>query len=359
MSCSIFNSAPFQTISFGHASNTGEAIQVLVVKGTWTLSSGRLATTQNQTPIHMRDETIALQDLNLEPVQRQSLAGREQDLWLRYESDLVPPKPCFDLIVNAWAQDKGQPFFEILCGVLFQARSLAGLVARAPRAWGYGVLTPAIKSAGAPVSKVPVFNVFAFGGPANRRAVAAGQNHPPAAKPKQWPANQDGMGYCTNPIKAVGVSLPWLEAPDHPISHWKDRPPVAALGHLSRADQPRLALQGSMDKSSRTLPDFDPRHFNAAPPALQLTQKPKPGDKVELINLSRDGYCAFTFPGLRLRAMGEERGGRRLAPVDLRWDTLLVEPEQDSATLVWRAELPDPARKLASITLMVDTGAAA
>ncbi|MCL1961068.1 MAG: DUF2169 domain-containing protein [Desulfovibrionaceae bacterium] len=357
MSCSIFNSAPFQAISFSHESPAGQMVQILLVKGTWALSSGRLAPPQRQAPIWMRDETVALGALDLDPVQRQVIAGREGQAWLRYESDLVPPKPRFDLIINAWVQRKGRTFFELPGAVDFQGQRLLSLNAFAPRIWGSGVLSPIIKAAKAPVAKVPAFNVFAFGGPANRAVAAGSGAQKPVAERKHWPANQDGMGYCTEAMGVAGVALPWLETPGRPIRQWNDRPPVAALGHASRADQPRRALQGTVNKESSALPaDFDPRYYNAAPPELQLLQRPRPGDKVELLNLSRDGHCAFGFPSVTLQAMGEERGGRRHAPAPLHWDTLLIEPEEDRACLVWRAQLADPGRKLAGFTLMIEPG---
>lgn len=355
MSCSIFNSVPFQAATFPHEWRAGEVVQILVVKGTWSLSSGRMAPPHRQVPIHPIDETVTLENLTLEPVQRQFLAGREKDTWLRYESDLTPPKPQFDLIVNAWVQHKEQRFHQMPFSVDLNGQRLLHQVALAPRIWSHGVLGPVIKEAAAPVSKVPAFNVFAFGGPANRSAIATRNAERPTGV-GSWPANQDGMGYCTEAILAAGVALPWLEMPDHRISQWHDRPLTAALGHVSRADQPRQALQGTSDDRGKLPADFDRRSFNAAPTSLQLARSPKPGDRVTLSNLSRDGHCTFAFPQLTLWAMGEKRAGQRVSPVQLLWDTLLLEPEADRASIVWRAAIEDPEGSLASITLSTEPG---
>lgn len=356
MSCSIVNSAPFQATTFLHEQYSGEAVQILVVKGTWFLSSGHFTPPHLQAPINVNDETVKLEDLDLEPVQRQAIAGREADTWLRYESDLIPPKPRFDLIINAWVQNRNQRFLKMPFTVNFNDQQLVHWVALAPRIWSHGVLGPVIKDATTLVSKVPAFNVFAFGGPANRTTTPVPHEREPV-ETDTWPANQDGMGYCTDAIRAAGVALPWLEAPNHLISQWRNRPLPAALGHISRADSPRCISRGTSGGNKGKPPtDFDPVSLNAAPPSLQLMRLPTPGDRVRLLNLNRSGECTFKFPQLTLSAMGESRTGKRLPPVQLRWDTLLLEPEEDRASIVWRAAVGDPGGSLACITLTAECG---
>jgi hypothetical protein len=363
MTCLIFNSAPFHARSFPHETPDGEQLEVLVVKGTWKLSSGRLAPLEEQAPIRMLDETLKLGELELEAVQKQAISGRENDQWLRYETDFSPPKPNFDLIVNAWVQSKGKRFLRQSCTIEFRGKKLFSLIAHAPRIWANGLLMPVIQGLREPVLRVPAYNVFAFGGCANRHVGAAAQKQTPSGA-KHWPFNQNGMGYCIAASKAAGVALPWLEAPKHSIAYWSDQPPVAALGHLSLADLPRRALRsagGSQNKTQKTstveaVETIHPSGFNAAPPELQLSKRPKPGDTLDLWNLSQDGHCQFTFPDITLSAMGEGQGGQKQAPVKLDWDTLLIEPEADSAALVWRAALPNATGKLASITLVGESG---
>ncbi|MPN36511.1 hypothetical protein SDC9_184020 [bioreactor metagenome] len=172
-----------------------------------------------------------------------------------------------------------------------------------------------------------------------------------------WPANQDGVGYCTDASRSNGVALPWIELSGHRIQNWDDCPPAAALGHISRADQARQPKASEESACNEPARRSAREHFNAAPSSLQLQRFPKPGESIELTNLNRSGYCSFIFPDLVLRAMGEDSSGRRHKPVDLIWDTLVMEPEEDTADLIWRAELPDKAGRLSTITLTSSVGA--
>ena len=361
MSCSILNSTPFRASTFPDESIEGAPTQVLIVKGTWQISVGRLLAPHHQAPIRFMDETIPLGDLPLDVAQRVVISGRESEDWVRYESDYCPPKDRFDLIVNAWIQCAGNRYSRMESMVDFDGRRLMTLIARAPRVWIPGLLAPVIKELSPDVCKVPAFNVFAYGGPANRPVPIAELPQGTASKViEHWHLNQEGMGYCTSASQSNAVPLPWVESSKSPIHFWSDRPPVTALGHISRADQSRQRMppdrSREQDVGNVKEHSVDRGHFNSAPRPLQLNDAPQPGSVVDLWNLSQSGHCRFQFPDIHLWAMGEDRAGRRRVPVKLVWDTLLLEPELDSAELVWRAELTDPGHQLSSITLIARSG---
>ncbi len=107
---------------------------------------------------------------------------------------------------------------------------------------------------------------------------------------------------------------------------------------------PRRSYGGTFDeawKRSRNplLPlDFDARYFNAAPEALQFETTPVAGERVDLFNLCALGRCGFAMPALRVSAMAESRSGQR-STHEMRWDTLILEPDADTAVVVWRTEI--------------------
>lgn len=358
----MLNSTPFQAASFAHGAADGAAQQILLVKGTWRLVSGKLAAADRQLPLLRDAITVRLFALPLEPVQCAALKGCEHEIWTRFESDYTPPKPCFDLLINGWAQtNDAKAYQRIPCAVEFNAKRLLDLHGHAPRHWSRAaVLDPAIEAA-LPVHRVPMLYPFAFGGCGPREQRDQNERDPKAntpAAPARWPHNQYGMGYHHAAKAARQMPLPWIEFPKKPIRHWNDTPPVLALGHTSVADLPRRALQGTFDDVWRTrrapaLPlDFDPRSRNAAAEPLQLATCPKAGDVLTLLNLGPGAHHTIRFPSLRLEAQAERADGTRLTSHWPVWDTLIAEPEEDHFALVWRAAIPDPGGRLSRITLL-------
>lgn len=342
MSCSVINSTPFQVMAFPAVDADGRKQQVLVVKGTWRLSSGRVVESERQLPMLRLARYQQLGELPLEPAQRSVIKGREAQRWLRHDSDHLQPKACFDVIVNAWAQlPDARPRTAIECAVSYRDKPLLRLLAHAPRVWRRsmgGMANPVIEHV-APVSRIPLIYPFAFGGD------PAGAD----ASVDPWPGNQNGMGYCVRHDVADGVPLPWIEAPAHPIRQWNDHPEPIALGHTDPADLPRRGLQGTFDEQwrnarapSRPL-DFDPRHYNAAPEPLQLRSPPRAGELISLHHLGKQARIDVRLPAVCLRASAQTMGGVRLPVQTMVWDSLLIEPEEDHYALTWRTTFTDSA----------------
>jgi len=195
--------------------------------------------------------------------------------------------------------------------------------------------------------------------------------HPDSASPTQLPAahavyerNPFGLGFaCQWELRARrrrSVSAPRIEHHGRPVtakSWWHglsathDVDP-AGLGVRPKSHPLRRALMGTIDaafiQSGQALPsDFDFAIWNAAPPDQQTGFLA--GDEViELTNLSaHDGVGAVRDPSgntvLRLALSGHlcyalvrlDDGGFLELPLSV--DTVLVEPESHTLTLVWRA----------------------
>ncbi|MBF9263994.1 DUF2169 family type VI secretion system accessory protein [Paracidovorax cattleyae] len=354
MSCEILNHTPFRAQTFVHRdARTGPAL-VVAVKGSWLLSHtegapARLAPAERQAPMYRSGLQQTLGSLPLEDAQAAAIQDRASECWSRIESEHVPPKPCFDLLLHAWAvAPGGQPVramdaaVDILAGTV--ARRLLALRAFAPRTWtaDFGGLGRLRADCTHTASHIPLLRPFAFGGQCTDPAT--GRHH-------AIEANPEGMGYYRTAADARGSPLPWVELADRPMQDWDDRPEPAALGPVPPHHVPRRDLQGTFDEHWRAtrapeLPDdFDPRHYNAAPEALQLRELPHPGHRLALHGMDAAGPLFFTWPEITLTAQAETTGGTLLPPQEMRWDTLMADTGDRLASLLWRTAIPLPARE--------------
>ncbi|WCM87175.1 DUF2169 family type VI secretion system accessory protein [Acidovorax sp. NCPPB 3576] len=352
MTCPVLNHTPFRAQVFPHQDAERRNTALLIVKGTWQLSGAaglppRLAAAQDQAAIFREGVRQTLGSLPLEAAQAAAIAPRQHEVWTCLETEYVPPKPCFDLIVNGWAvAPQGRPVARIDAAVDYLAHGasqrLIELRAFAPRAWlpELGAIGRLRASGEATASRIPLLRPFAFGG--QEKDPQTGQVH-------AFERNPEGMGYYRSAAAAKGAPLPWIEPLDRSLASWDDTLEPLALGHVPPHHLPRRALQGTFGdtwQSTRApdLPeDFDPRHHNAAPDALQLREPPRPGHTLALHGMSEEGPLCFTWPQLALTVQAETAGGTLLPPQELRWDTLLVDTEARRASLLWRAVIVPPA----------------
>ncbi|GKS94133.1 DUF2169 domain-containing protein [Acidovorax sp. SUPP2825] len=352
MTCPILNHTPFRTEAFPHQDAERRNAALLIVKGTWQLAEAaglppQLAAAKDQAAISREGMRQTLGSLPLEAAQAAAIVARRHELWTCLETEYVPPKPCFDLIVNGWAVAPDgcpRPWIDAAVDYLGTSgsRRLIELRAFAPRTWlpELGLIGRLRASGEATASRIPLLRPFAFGG--QEKDPQTGQVH--AFEP-----NPEGMGWYRSAAAAKGASLPWIEPLNRAITAWDDTLEPIALGHVPPHHVPRRDLQGTFGDtwaSTRApeLPeDFDPRHHNAAPDALQLRESPRPGHCLALHGMSEKGPLYFTWPPLALTVQAETAGGTLLPPQELLWDTLLVDTATQRASLLWRAVIVPPA----------------
>lgn len=352
MNCSIVNNTPFAAQAFPHMDAQGKHMLALVAKGTWELAASatgipRLRPAERQRSIHRAGVLRPLGSLAKDEIQAAVLQPRAQQPWMVCEPEHVPPKPWFDLLLDACAvSPNGRPAFSIDVAVDYASQGrqhrLAALRAFSPRLWlkDFGQLSA--KELG-PSLRIPLLRPFAFGG----QTLDAKDNVLVDER------NPDGMGFYGTAAQAASSPLPWMQALDRPIKHWDDTVPDQALGLglVPPHHQPRRGLQGSFDDAWRQsraplLPlDHDLRHRNAAPESLQLPHPPLAGDVLTLHHMGDEPLLRFVWPRVALVAQAETAGGTLLPPQELRWDTLAVDTEQADASLLWRALLPLPAQE--------------
>ncbi|HYO51811.1 DUF2169 domain-containing protein [Archangium sp.] len=284
----------------------GEEHWVVIVKGTFTLESGRLERAASQEPIALAD------------VHHGEPGGSSQ----KYESDILLRKPSTDILLNGHAHaPEGRPVRQL--EVFLQVGSLSKRIrVHGDRVWERGLLGLQA-SRPQPFERMPL--VY-------ERAIGHEEQNPV------------GVGPYSGANEAAGKPLPNMEFPDHPISSWKDKSPPAGLGVVSKNWEPRRTWAGTYDQrwQEERLPlwplDLDARFFQAAPPD-QVTSDPlRGGDPVLLENLSPRGRLAFKLP--RVTFGFTTLLGNGLTHHKANLDTVILEPDVPRVLLVWRTAIP-------------------
>ncbi len=246
----------------------------------------------------------------------------------KYATDLVPLKLRGEVTVNALCHPPTPQ--AKLCDVAMSLGPIhKTLRVSGDRAWSDSTRTQ-------PFDTLPVRWERAFGG------MAFAQN-PLGRGIEPWPTPAGPVHY-----------LPNVEYPDERVSKQDDRPRPAGFGPVSPMWSPRLEKNGTRDQRwalfRAPLPpeDFDPAFYQAAPADQQLA----PGEffrgdeRITLTNL-HPHIAEFrgALPGTRLRCFAvwgtpyvrpEERTPERFEEVVLKLDTVHIDAEAETVTLVWR-----------------------
>jgi hypothetical protein len=142
----------------------------------------------------------------------------------------------------------------------------------------------------------------------------------------------------------VGQPVPNLEDPAAPIGSWDDRPAPACFAPIAPSWLPRRAFAGTYDAAWQNqrapyLPaDFDLRFFQCAPPEMCFDRYLQGTEAVQIQGASEDGPLDFTVPTVRPTVEVIVAGAPREPTVNL--ETLLFEPDENRASMTWRAALP-------------------
>lgn len=141
-----------------------------------------------------------------------------------------------------------------------------------------------------------------------------------------------------------GVPLPNLEDPNHLITKIEDQPNPACYGFSAPNWQPRLSYAGTYDEQWQEhrapyLPkDFDKRFFTMAHPELVYPGYLTGGEPVIIEGMHPSGPMQFNLPQVSLAASVKVSGAIE-RPV-FRNETLLLEPNQSTLSMIWKASMP-------------------
>jgi hypothetical protein len=314
----IVNQTPYMADSTWARDSNGLHHWVVVVKGTFDIA---------------KDGSVALAEEQLAPLLAPEYSGPDGLSSLRYDADLVLPKPTTDIVLNCTAHAPlGRPSTDfpvsIRVGPIQKTLRVVG-----NRWWKHGAAggTP---SSAEPVTRVPIVYERAYGG----------YDHagPDPASHRMDSRNPCGRGVVARLGDRIGQPLPNFEYPGKSVE--KSGP--AGFGAINSFWSPRREYAGTYDKAweEQRLPllpsDWDPRSLLCAPPDQQPSDFLRGGEGVDLTNLTADGKLSFRLPRVyltfstRVRQRTEEHRGH-LA-------TVVIEPDHPRVIMVWQTSIPCP-----------------
>jgi hypothetical protein len=308
---SVSNHTPYAANSTWGRDKDGVHEWIVAVRGTFDIK---------------RDGTLALADEQPEPLLLPEYNGEDGVSSLRYDADLVGPKPTTDVVLNGTAYaPKDQPATEFRVALrLGRMQKVIKVVGS--RTWKQGVLGCA-RSAMEPVTKVPIVYERAYGG--------FDRSDPDSRRQRLDARNPVGCGLETQ----AGNPLPNFEYPSGNL----DQTGPAGFGALASYWSPRQELAGTYDdawQKSRCplLPaDWDPRSLLCSPADQRPESHLRGGEVVELENLTQDGKLCFVLPKVHLRF--RTRIDKRSEEHQSRLATVIIEPDHPRVIIVWQTSL--------------------
>lgn len=250
---------------------------------------------------------------------------------IKYASDLHTGKPASDIIMLGHACAPGQQEATQLDVALSVGKVSKTIRVFGDRQWKDGRIT-----APAPFKTLALVYEKAYGGVhvVNGRVDSAEMRNPVGR----------GFAGTRKPEEMNGVPLPNLEDPHHLIRDIKDQPAPACFGFCAPHWQPRASRAGTYDddwKNTRApfLPkDFDKRSLNMAHADLVYPGFLEGDEPVEIANMHPNGMIQFDVPRVKLVTRIDMAGKEQTPEFNL--ETLILEPNRMTVSLVWRAALP-------------------
>jgi hypothetical protein len=296
---------------------TGQEHLLIVVKGSWSFASGRVARPCHTMPLQYGDVFVG------EP-------GLSAPL---YESDFVLKKLRCDVIFNARAYaPEGEAVKELEAGFSI------GSVQKTLRVVGNRVWKNGQPGTPQPFSDMPLHYGLAFGG---EREIDAQQKINEC-----YQQNPVGRGFSSDEQALEGKLLPNLEAIGQRINRTNLAWQATALSATARSWLPRRQFGGTYDANWKRnifpfLPeDFDER-FNQCAPEDQQIDFPQGGEEVVLTNLMRGRpEVRFQLPRLNKLPIKVLMSNYTVEEPQVVVDTLYFEPDKACVTAVWRASVP-------------------
>lgn len=189
-----------------------------------------------------------------------------------------------------------------------------------------------------PFDKIPIVYERAFGGWDRR------DENP--ERHRCEPRNPVGVGFRDFSLGGDDeMPLPNFEDPERPFRSYGDTPPPLGFGFVAPNWQPRLAFAGTYDAAwdkmrKPLLPrDFDRRFFNAASPGLVSPVHLRGDEPVFVVGAAPEGRVGFNLPGVPPPVCLVELRGRKRVPLQTALDTVIVDTDARTVTIIWRAHL--------------------
>lgn len=276
------------------------------------------------------DGKLALAAEQLEPLLLPEYNGEDGLSSLRYDADLVAPKPTTDVVLNGTAYaPKGRPSTDFLIGVRIGSIHKT-LRVKGNRSWDDGPFGGS-RSAVEPITQLPIMYERAYGGYDHKDQDS--KNH------RMDSRNPVGCGVVAQSSHRLGQPLPNFEYPDGNL----EKAGPAGFGAIDSFWSPRRELNGTYDEAWHKgryplLPaDWDPRSLLCSPEDQRPEKHLRGGEIVELENLTMEGTLRFALPKVYLRF--RTRIDNRTVEHQDQLVTVIIEPDFPRVIMVWQTAL--------------------
>lgn len=249
---------------------------------------------------------------------------------MRYDADLIGPKPTTDLTINAHAHAPGGRLVrEVAVGLSIGALQKTLLV-HGPCRYVYG-MTGLRVSAPEPFVTQAIRYEYAFGGSDTRGEDPKRHRHDPR--------NPVGTGVAQHSADLDGRLAP-------SIYYLRGDPAKvgpAGFGAIACHWSPRRELAGTHDQrwfeTKRPLrpDDYDPAH-SLCSPIDQRVPRLHGGEHIALVNLSPIEVLTLELP--RCKFVATTRIARRSVEHGLDLASVIIEPADQRLIMVWQGSLP-------------------
>lgn len=274
--------------------------------------------------------TVELAKEQLPPLLVAEYNGEPGISSLRYDADLVAPKPTTDIIINGTAYaPKGRPSKDFLISIrVATVKKTIRVVGnrRWENGW-FGLRHSRVE----PVIKVPIVYERAYGG--------SDLTDPNPKKQRMDVRNPVGCGVVAQRSHRLGQPLPNFRYPYGSIR--KAGP--AGFGAIDTHWSPRLELMGTYDKTwmDKRRPllaeDWDPRSLLCSPADQRPITHLRGGEPVELLNLTPGGTLSFALP--KGYFVFRTRFGNRIKEHLSNLSSIIIEPDYPRVIMVWLTSL--------------------
>jgi hypothetical protein len=307
----VTNRTPFAAGRIWGRDKNGLHEWIVAVKGTFDIKP---------------DGKLVLAEQQLPPLRAPEYNGEDGTSSLRYDADLVGPKPATDVVLNGTAYaPHGRKSAEFLVSLRLGAH-LKAINVVGHRYWQHGLLG-LHPSEPEPVTRVPIVYERAYGG--------FDQANPDPKAQRLDTRNPVGCGVVRKP----GQALPNFEYPGRSV----EKTGPAGFGALASYWSPRRELSGTYDEAWKKgrfplLPeDWDPRSLLCSPADQRSGGHLQGGELVELGFLTPEGKLRFTLPKVDLHFRTRIDNRTEEHPGQLA--TVIIEPDFPRVIMVWQSVL--------------------